>query len=774
MKKLSRILINHDVKVVSVGLFNVLLLRSVFDAEDIYEKTGECALEQGGIDPFISPREYRKIRVHIESLTRKHMQNVRAVKEPEIGDIYANMPVFIRDKNKCMQLEIEMERRYSYLNPEILEFIRDMRDANKTVVLTCDTVLTRKMVEDLLVFVGMDIDLIDKIYMSCDPNSSKRSGSMFVKVLRDYALNHHELLHVGADLNEDVLRPKKMGIHTHYYNVFDDMGSVSMNAEHLMMGHLCPELSSLRKYVFAQNARFEEQGRFWLDFGSAVMGPVLTLFSDWVIDQARASGIKTIYTLMREGALLEPMLRKAAKSKGYPCEIKSLYVSRLVVLFAGCSQVNESVFRRLILRRGITLRRVFELFGIEEFGHRFHGFYDLEYLQYKDIATDTGTVYKDLVSYLMSEEIAERILAFITRANEMCTAYLKQECSAVNYLTVDIGYSATAQRGMDRFLRNSPGLHRHLLLFASDIPTLQANIFADPLHPGTLDIEGFFDTYGQYSDLISAIYTRNRPFELLLMDERGTTVGYEPDGTVIKPILKNIPSMTPQQLHQIALCQKGIMAFQDAYCSLTDEVRPSHRDLSKKQLLKILYRVLCHPTYEEAYHLGHLLFDENSGADYVSYICDESDIREVREHGLDALIKTRTRRNVLWPEGLLAQSNWDYSANNAIGTNSDLDEQIWILVREVVRAGLTRVVVCGTGIAGRQIAAYLRICHVEVEAFADNNVLTHGMTIDGIVAGPLAAPHSATNFVVSSFEHKQTLIKQIQALKGLDSGIFTF
>jgi FMN phosphatase YigB (HAD superfamily) len=774
MKELFRIALHKDVKVVSLGLFNVLLLRTVSCVEEIYEKTGSRALELGCIETYISPREYCKIRVHIEALTRKHLQIARLSTEPKIRDIYANMPVFLKDKNTCMQLELEVERRCSYLNPEILEFIRDLRKADKIVVLACDTYLTKDLVEDLLVSAGMDIALFDRIYVSCEENASKGAGSLFAKMIKDYALNQAELLNVGDDLNGDILKPRKMGIQTHFYNVVDDLGCSSMIAERLIMGDLCPELYALRKYVYAHHAHLEEHGRFWLGFGSAVMGPVLTLFADWVIDQARESGIKTIYTLMREGALLEPMLSRAANKKGYPCEIKSLYVSRLVFLFAGCDRVNEGAVRRVILRRGMTLRRIFELFGLEEYGYRFEPFYDLEYLQYKDLPTESGTVYKDLVSYLLSDEIAQVIGAFITDANDRCTAYLKQECTARDYLTVDIGYSATAQRGMNRFLRNGTGLYRHLLLFASDNPTLQANVFADPQHPGTLDIRGYFDTYGKYSDYISAIYTRNRPLELLMMDERGSTVGYESDGAVLKPILKNMPSMTPHQLRHIALCQQGVLAFQDAYFSMPDDVKPSQNDGCRKQLLKILYRVLCHPTYEEARYLGNMQFDENNGADYVSYICDESEIRDVRLKGLDALIKTKTRRNVLWPEGLLAQTNRDFSTNHALTAKSDLDEQIWILVREVVRSGVTDVVVCGTGTAGRQIAAYLKICGIRVEAFADNNARVHGMVIDGIQAGPISGLYGAKNFVISSFEHKTALTKQIQDLKGLDTGIYTF
>ena len=760
-----------DIKAVSVDVFGSLIFLKYRDWREFYEDLFGMAKTKGIIDEKLQPRELANIRMLMDRFAKEGAIGGGALAPITLEEIYAHLPFFIAQKSEIMALECAQLKKSVFPNDILHRQITQIFDTGKKVVLISDTVYSREYLMELLNEVGIDFSCFHELYLACEPKGKKQNGLVFKTIINDLDLSADELLHVGKDLDDDVLRPRRMGILTGHCDLVTSRTNISLEAERLVMGSLCPEIYMLRKNT-AENRPTKTIGdRFWYAFGAAMMGPVLTAFSDWVITQAMKNGIRVIYTLMREGALLEPMLNKAALKAGYRCEIKPLYISRQVVRFSGFSTVNERLLQRVMLRKGMTLKRVFELLGLEAYADGYAEYLEMDYYQYRAIRRGPRTLYQELIDFFLTKTLAEKIFHLLNQSNELCTRYLIQEGLLEQSLTVDIGYSATIQRGMNALLRQQGSPHLHLLLFASDVPTLHANIFADPGHPDTIDIVGFFDTYGAKSEFVVPIYERNRPFELLMMDDRGTTTGYLDQNGVIKPLLKTMPSMTRQQLHDIKLAQEGVLAFQDAFYA---NRCTSDLTIDKEQLLKTVYRVLRHPSYEEAFHLGRMLFDENNGADFISAICDPSDIEMAAKEGLDKLIKKKNRRNILWPEGLNAQANRDFSAGNFLRLKSELEEQCWLLVREVLRDGLESVIVCGIGEAGRLIVLYLRLCGITTESYADNNVLAHGMVLDGILVKPINADFLTNRYIVSSFQHRNQLSRQIRELKGGACHIYTF
>src|SRR5207245_2044341 len=73
---------------------------------------------------------------------------------------------------------------------------------------------------------------------------------------------------------------------------------------------------------------------FWL-YGYEVLGPVLSLFADWVCHEAVTSDIRVLHGVMREGEFLSKLIANAADHHGLHLEARTIWLSRSV-----CTRAN--------------------------------------------------------------------------------------------------------------------------------------------------------------------------------------------------------------------------------------------------------------------------------------------------------------------------------------------------------------------------------------------------------------------------------------------------
>ena len=62
-------------------------------------------------------------------------------------------------------------------------------------------------------------------------------------------------------------------------------------------------------------------------YGAAVVGPVLTGFAEWVVDNAEQNGTDVVWCPMREGELLSALINNAARARGRKVEARPLWLA---------------------------------------------------------------------------------------------------------------------------------------------------------------------------------------------------------------------------------------------------------------------------------------------------------------------------------------------------------------------------------------------------------------------------------------------------------------
>ena len=141
--------------------------------------------------------------------------------------------------------------------------------------------LNKTQLKQILKSNGMDLSVIKEIYVSCENNGNKSSGTLFHKLQTDFPkVPAENILHIGDKFEADVESPRSLGINAFHYDVIADRLKEVCEYENIC--RTSPKyINSLRKLAvnFCENPNSIEP-----KIGAGILGPVLTLFCDWILD----------------------------------------------------------------------------------------------------------------------------------------------------------------------------------------------------------------------------------------------------------------------------------------------------------------------------------------------------------------------------------------------------------------------------------------------------------------------------------------------------------
>jgi predicted HAD superfamily hydrolase len=168
---------------------------------------------------------------------------------------------------------------------------------------------------------------------------------------------------------------------------------------------------------------------FFFSFGAEILGPVFSIFADWVLDIAKKRKIQTILPFMREGELITKIIKNADTNKDFFCF--PIFVSRLTAFIASIYDDNftERVNSALI-RGNRKLSGFFEELGIE--------------IKETVFIKNSDTLVNEIQSGVLEEflhldDVKSTILLHSSRQRELLKNYLTKFTKGQTGLTVDIG-----------------------------------------------------------------------------------------------------------------------------------------------------------------------------------------------------------------------------------------------------------------------------------------------------------------------------------------------
>lgn len=759
---------DHAVKAVSFDIFDTLLFRTVEKPTDIFAVTGEKAADAGILPPYLNGEDYRTLRIKAEKRAREIEKKKSGTTEITYQQIFEAMPEYISQRDQLKELEYQVECESCYLNPVMMRVLETLRGEGYRIIGISDMYFSEKEIDELLRQGGFCAEKFP-IYVSSEYKSTKSSGDLYDTVLRQLKLTKDEMLHIGDNYNSDYLMASEKGLRAIHYCIHDADLYKGLQYEGLIYGNNLPQLHAMRRYVPSMNEGLTQD--LWYQSGVQIYGPLLSAFAEWVVDMAVKEDIHQIFPLMREGRLLSKLLCVEIESRGVDIRVEPLYVSRKAVFIPALSEIRTDKLEGIFKASQSTVHSVLQIFGLGKFEEEYMAQYgdesDKSYYRLAD----------EFREFLQQEKIRDSFQAYRKQKVEEAFGYFRQMGLKERFLSVDIGFHATIQTGMEAILREKGIMNHNVHLMTFSTKGTIDNVYQN------VDVRGYVGSFGANEEMNTYVTWHPRLLEQAVMCDEGSTQGYcqEQNGNY-SPVLGKKDIIPDEQKNRTVKIQQGIMEFQKEYLRVRKWKQSGCFRLIPIETARAYERMVKVPSLKEAMAFGTTVHDENYGVESGSVLCGKEKIDYIREHGFSEFVKVYDVSTELWLEGLRTCAEQDFEfeslCNNA-GTNlarsmARLAKEICSHIDSCTDREKESVVIIGAGEAGQTLYHFLSVLNIAVEGFIDNNQKLQGEKINGIRVEAMDYPYQSACYALGTLAFADRLLGQaVHTLHG-GSSVFAY
>jgi len=638
------------VQCISVDCFDTLLFRLSDEPTRLFIELGRRLLREGLLPRHISPEEFRVLRQIAEGRARQDSLSTRGTIECTIEEIYARLKHLVSDTSRAVDIELDTEQDFCYLNQNIASLLYNWHIKGKKIILLSDTYLSGRQISAILKKNGFNIRVVTLIITSRDTGVSKAEGKLFKLAAEKLGLHPQQICHLGDNYEVDVVNAEKAGWLALPYPRSDAyINKVMWREQQLVNTSLqAASLGSFRVLARRNGAAFSHPWRGYFQDGAFLFGPPLARFADWVVAQCRNAGIHRALLFMREAHTLLPLVRNSAKAADYDLELHPFYVSRHSVNLASLIELAPHiVYDKLKKHRGVPIGALLRTF-------------ELDPAMTKGIDADTLTTVPNdlelftLAKLLCSHPVYSRTLKTLAkekRRNFLGYAWPLLE-GDTPVAVVDIGFRGTIQRYMEDIL-SSELIKAKItgLYFCTDITAAEKVINGS-------DIRSYLGGLGARQQDMLVMLRHPEILEQAVNATCGSTLGYARDSQGnYKPVLEDL-SVPFEQIRKRTLIQHGIQEFQRIWLEFQSTRKPSPGEAfpdevslreMDREVVAILRRLWSFPLPEEAERLGSLFHDDNNGTDTGDIICSSRSREVYRKGGFNGL----AAEMAYWPQGVV-------------------------------------------------------------------------------------------------------------------------
>ncbi|WP_434290088.1 HAD family hydrolase [Clostridium botulinum] len=750
------------IKLLSIDIFDTLVFRTAYSPFQVFIEMGTFLKEKYKDKFRFTPYEFSQIRIAAEKKAREIKYENYGIKEVSFDEIYSYFPHMCCSIKELKKLEVDLEKKICYVNPEINKLINQCSLKGIKIVLTSDMYLSSNDIKEILKFNRFDINLIHNFFISYERKASKSdNGRLFRIILKEYpSIKPNEILHIGDNLTSDIINSEKYGILSYHYKLLAYEKGTLFEFEKIKYENLLPEIYALRKLSMENNSRYNASEKVWFNFGATVLGPFLSLFCEWIISVAEKENINELYPLMREGYILEKMLNNIVKNRKLKMCIKSMYVSRKALFLPSLDCFNKSTLIKIFERNNFTVRNLFQTLKILDYIDCFEEYQHIKLENAYEINTQKGNLKENIINYILSEKLIKVINNNIKEQKKLFLKYLEQGFHTKNrFITVDLGFRGTMQSALNNIINfKNNNYPIHLLAFGEEC-------IKNKLLLG-IDIRGFIGNAGENIDIVKSITWCPDLIEELMMGDVGSTIGYRINKFNVEPILdKNRISKDELKLKKI--CTEGILTFQNMFLEfinnkpfLKEKILNKRRDIGK--ILERFYKI---PTYDEAKTFSELHHENNFGSTSISTLIDRDKINILDNISVEKFLELSNPKDIKWPEAMVTIKYPNYFLKRELDKSNKEGylKTMCTIAKNISVNEVSSVMVYGAGEAGIYLMRALELYNIKVIYLIDRNEILQHNFIDNVEIISLDQAINKGNhiYAIGSFAFKHEIEKDI-------------
>lgn len=627
IKSLYQLVDSGKYDLISLDVFDTTLFRMVPTPIDVFFLVAQKLRKLGAMRDSSTMESYVRERINAEKRARKKKYYCTEVNMEEIYAEFPNGYLKNFSLEKVLRIEFEIEKMLVRILPDMGDFILYAKKNKRQVAFVSDTYFSSDQIKELI---GLDVDYL---IVSSEYNVSKYHGLHGV-LLEQSGLDPSRILHVGDNDQADVEGPALFGIDSFWFQKFPgEYGELIQN-----------ELPS----IFTKRARViqsDDGGLTWLrsqsafacetdygKWGAVVLGPIISGFSDWVVERCLTEGITSIMCLMREGRIL----KKVLDLNGSDLSVQEVFISRYAALKAAIFEATKNELAKFVYRPSPQkAEKILDQLGLED--------NDLAFDIQKTLSPQDTLALIDAVS--KDTKLKRKVVASSRQARENLIKHLSKIIDFEQPQTialVDLGYKGTIQENLSKiFIKEKLPIKTHglYLVTGGDVYQTQSNKMA---------VEGWLAENGQPLAMAHTFMRSPEIVEQSLMADCGSTLGHNNNGD---PVLDEfvIPELQKRQITEI---QEGMMVFCRSWSRYRNKNLPHYSSKLKKYYQNICIRSVANPMNIELKLFKDWEHDENFGSNTSRKLTvstlDKWELNHVSAHQLASLPSS----SVYWPFGM--------------------------------------------------------------------------------------------------------------------------
>lgn len=743
----------HNITHVSFDIFDTLVFRHVHLPAELFVSIPSI---EGETKHTLSALEFRTLREQAERVARKKEH----VKEDiNLAQIYAEFPFNNDYKLRLMEAELQAEKKGFVLNEKLMRYAELLSKKGLKVCLISDMYLSKEQIR--ATFLQSTFLETLPLYVSSELGLTKFSGKLFGHVAKELNINVSQWLHVGDNADTDIRSAKAVGLHTlHFHPSLDTWQIRDAERRQFQVKNIS---SANRLLATLDNNASSTSEQTAYELGAFTWGPILTAFSEWVINTADKTHCTQIICLMREAYVFTPLINKYLELTGRKeLSVVSLCISRKAAFWpsidVGKHMWLEELMDTLMTYRGYTLENFVHDFGVaaELLNHLDPR---LELKNIEGIFVQGEALYTRLFRDV--DKNRSYLIAKIEQQKSYLIQYYRQICEVPlsQCAVVDFGNGGTIQHSLERIFEQQAGAN--ILFYSSErIYRFINETFFHAFIPFDNDKFRVSETLARSPECIEA----------LLLGDTGSTLEYKNQNGTIIPITAMGLQANNGVCNQFLA---GVLSFVER--SVTRE----QKTISKNNAMGILARYIGMPTPTEANLFSALLHQDNFGTDGEYPVIDNSQKDWIQKFGLDNSLLDHNRvsrwqlGHIYWPQGVISAIDGDILPQYLGLVKNDNIYYIQQLIQKIIRFNLKNITVYGAGEFYIQTYPYLQQHSIVVDCLVDRRAeVGEPYEIMGqqVVALDLALAQGHKNFVICSMAFREEIAKriyQMATMKGL-------
>lgn len=556
--------------------------------------------------------------------------------------------------------ELELERLATYPTPGAQRALEQLRARGLRLVFVTDIYLAGDDVWRLLRDAGLG-EYLAAGYCSSDIGRTKRSGRLFAHVLEQERLAPNELLFVGDSPHSDVAPARRLGIDVVHVV---DPHEIRRRAGLQLVSDLSRRnrfwSGTLARRILADSPRHVRASDCTEYQLGLRLAPAFVAFVRWVIEQARALGLRRLLFASREGLTFLRMYRRIVRAIGCAADAPSAAYfasSRRATFLPSLDELSVGGLHRLLRQYDRQpLSRLLKNLNLpeDEFAPLAQraGFATLD----EPIADPES--HAAFQAFLADPQVQRRFAAHRDEARVRLARYLEQQ-GFFHHDTVglvDIGWKGSIQDNVVRAMRRR-----------ADCPTVHGLYFG-LYHVAEDDVprsfkHGFMADTRRGDWLEQAVFKNGPVFEMFSSAPHGGVLDYQPrrgGARRIRPVLAD-DQAERRNFHGLA--GQVFAAIEDylrEYLALARLLEGSANDW-RADVLDQLRRYILYPTLAEARSFLRYSHVESFGVFHQTTYEFRGSWRSILFGGSPLGIARRlvqTLERQFWPEGILRRTRF--------------------------------------------------------------------------------------------------------------------